>query len=123
MAGLGLSNARLGVIHGIAHPLGVRCNVPHGLACGVLLPAALDFNRPAAPGKYAVLERLFGEDPVRYARELLESCGLPARLKDYGLGPAAFDAIAEECLPSGSTKANPRPVTKDDVIAMLHTIV
>jgi alcohol dehydrogenase class IV len=122
MAGLGLSNARLGVIHGIAHPVGVRFNVPHGLVCGVLLPAALEFNRPAAPEKYAVLARLFGQDPAAYARRLLEACGLPARLTKYGLAAEAFDAIAEESLPGGSTKANPRAVTKADVIAMLSEI-
>jgi len=123
MAGLGLSNARLGVIHGIAHPVGVRFNVPHGLVCGVLLPAALEFNRPAAPEKYAVLARLFGQDPAAYARRLLEACGLPARLTKYGLSADAFDAIADESLPSGSTKANPRAVTKADIVAMLGVIM
>jgi alcohol dehydrogenase class IV len=122
MAGLGLTNARLGVVHGIAHPVGVRFSVPHGLVCGVLLPGALEFNRPAAPEKYAALARLFGEDPAAYARWLLEACGLPARLTKYGLAADAFDAIADEALPAGSTKANPRAVTKADVIAMLSTI-
>lgn len=122
LAGLGLSNARLGVIHGIAHPVGVRFDVPHGLVCGVLLPAALEFNRPAATEKYERLARILGDDPAAYARRLLEACGLPARLTEYGLAPEAFEAIAEESLPSGSTKANPRPVTKDDIIAMLRTI-
>ena len=122
MAGLGLTNARLGVVHGLAHPVGVRCHVPHGLVCGVLLPAALEFNRPAVPEKYAALARLFGKDPVAYAAELLAACGLPPRLTGYGLTPALFDMIADEALPSGSTKANPRPVIKDDLLALLHRI-
>ena len=122
LAGLALTNARLGVIHGIAHPVGVRFNVPHGLVCGVLLPAALEFNRPAAPEKYAVLARLFGEDPAAYARRMLEACGLPARLTKYGLAADAFDTIADESLPAGSTKANPREVTKADIVAMLASI-
>jgi alcohol dehydrogenase class IV len=122
MAGLSLSNARLGVIHGMAHPVGVRFKVPHGLVCGVLLPAALEFNRPAATAQYAALERLFGKDPATYARDLLAACGLPARLTEYGLAPEAFDVIAEESLLSGSTKANPRPVAKSDIIAMLREI-
>jgi alcohol dehydrogenase class IV len=123
MAGLALSNARLGVIHGIAHPVGVRFQVPHGLVCGVLLPAALEFNRPAAPEKFGALERLFGEDPAAYARRLLMECGLPERLTEYRLDPAAFGTIADEALPSGSTQANPRPVTKADIVAMLGAIV
>jgi alcohol dehydrogenase class IV len=122
MAGLALTNARLGVVHGIAHPVGVRFNVPHGLACGVLMPAALEFNREAVPEKYAVLARLFGGDPAGYTRGLLTACGLATRLTEYGLDPAAFETIAAEALPSGSTKANPRPVTRDDVVAMLRKI-
>jgi alcohol dehydrogenase class IV len=122
MAGLALSNARLGVVHGMAHPIGVRCEAPHGLVCGVLLPAALDFNRPAAPEKYRALATLVGRDPAAYALDLLAGCGLPATLASYGLGSADFDAIAEETLASGSTKANPRPVTKADVVALLEKV-
>ena len=123
LAGLALTNARLGVIHGIAHPVGVRFDVPHGLVCGVLLPAALDFNRSAVPEKYAVLGRLLGADPAVYAQRLLEACGLPARLTKYGLSADALETIAEEALPGGSTKANPRLVAKEDIINMLRAIV
>ena len=122
MAGLALTNARLGVVHGIAHPVGVRYGVPHGLVCGVLLPAALEFNREAVPEKFEALRQVLGGDPVGYAQALLVACGLPMRLNEYGLAAEAFDVVAEESLPSGSTKANPRPVTKADIVAMLGTI-
>jgi alcohol dehydrogenase class IV len=122
LAGLALANARLGVIHGIAHPVGVRYNVPHGLVCGVLLPAALAFNYDAAPEKYARLRQLFGGDPVDYAHRLLVECGLPARLTQYNLREDAFAAIAEEALASGSTKANPRMPTASDICTLLKAI-
>ena len=122
MAGLALSNARLGVVHGMAHPVGVRCGAPHGLVCGVLLPAALEFNRQAAPEKYRALAALVGGDPAAYAMELVPACGLPATLAAYGLARADFAAIAEETLESGSTKANPRPVTRADVLALLEQV-
>ena len=122
MAGLALGNARLGVVHGMAHPIGVRYGVPHGLVCGVLLPPALEFNREAIPEKFETLRRMLGGDPVGYAQSLLLACGLPMHLKEFGLDPDTFEAMAEESLPSGSTKANPRDVTKDDIIAMLEGI-
>ena len=52
LAGLALSNARLGVIHGLAHPLGARYHAAHGLVCGVLLPHVLEFNRDWMQDKY-----------------------------------------------------------------------
>jgi alcohol dehydrogenase class IV len=122
MAGLALSNARLGVVHGLAHPLGVRYGIPHGLVCGVLLPAALEFVRPAAPEKFARLGSLLGGDPAAYARDLLAACDLPARLTEYGLRADAFERIAEESLASGSTQATPRPVTKEDILALVRAI-
>jgi len=114
MAGLALSNARLGVVHGMAHPIGVRYGVPHGLVCGVLLPPALAYNREAAGEKFERLREVLGGDPVGYAQALLVACGLPMRLSEYGLDPADFPAIARETMPSGSTKANPREVTEAD---------
>jgi alcohol dehydrogenase class IV len=122
MAGLALSNARLGVVHGMAHPVGVRYGVPHGVVCGVLLPPALAYNREAAPGKFEALRRLLGGDPVGYAQALLVACGLPLRLNEYGLDPKDFAAIAEETMESGSTKANPRTVTEADVVALLEEV-
>jgi len=123
MAGIALGNAKLGVVHGLAHPLGVRFHVPHGLACGVLLPAALDFNRPAAPEKFATIEKLVGGDPASYARRLLAECGLPATLTSFGLTAGAMDPIAEEGLVAGSTKANPRTPTKGELIEILKTLI
>ncbi len=122
MAGLALANARLGVVHGMAHPVGVRYGVPHGLVCGVLLPHALALNREAAPEKFATLERVLGGDPVGYAQALLVACGLPTTLKEYDLRHEDFPAIAAEAMTSGSTKANPREVTEADIVALLERV-
>ena len=122
MAGLALSNARLGVVHGMAHPIGIRYGAEHGLVCGVLLPAALEYNREAAGEKFDRLHETLGGDPVGYAQALLVATGLPLRLNEYGLDPADFEAIARESLPSGSTKANPREVTEADVVRLLEQV-
>jgi len=69
------------------------------------------------------------EEPVATREEIrafdryaIETLGLPARLTEYGLRADAFDGIAEESLASGSTKATPRPVTKEDILALLRTV-
>ena len=122
MAGLALGNARLGVIHGIVHPLGVRYGIPHGLACGVFLPTALEYNREAMGEKYAILGHIFGGDPVEFVRGLLSRVGVTESLKAFGVEESAFGIMADESLPSGSLKANPRKVTREDVIGMLRRL-
>ena len=41
LSGIALANSGLGFAHGVAAALGVHAKVPHGLACAVMLPAAL----------------------------------------------------------------------------------
>ena len=40
LSGVALANAGLGVVHGLASPLGAIRNAPHGAVCAALLPAA-----------------------------------------------------------------------------------
>ncbi|MBN2583667.1 MAG: iron-containing alcohol dehydrogenase [Planctomycetes bacterium] len=123
MAGMALGNARLGVIHGIVHPLGVRYEIPHGLACGVMLPAALRYNRQAMGDKYETLRSLLGGvDPAEFCAGLLERVGLPSDFRSFGVPQDDFGTIADESLPSGSLKANPRRVTREDVLGLLREV-
>ena len=119
MAGIALCNARLGAVHGLAHPLGVRYGIPHGLCCAVLLPHVLRMNRPFAPEKFAILDSLAGRPIEEEVEALLPAIGLPANLRSFPLRPADFPAIAAESMPSGSTKANPKPMTPEDFIRLL----
>ncbi len=120
LAGIVLSNARLGVVHGLAHPLGARFQTPHGLACAVCLPHALAFNREAIPEKYDRLSETVGMDIHAYA------CAMLARLQLQSPFPGKEikdpDAFVAETLASGSTKANPRTVTVTDVHWFLHQL-
>lgn len=44
LSGICLANAGLGVVHGIASPMGAHFNIPHGVVCGSLLGAAIKIN-------------------------------------------------------------------------------
>src|SRR5439155_13354273 len=60
MAGLALNTARLGLVHGLAHPVGALTGAAHGLLCALLMPAVMEFNQEAAQQKYARLAREVG---------------------------------------------------------------
>jgi alcohol dehydrogenase class IV len=120
LAGLALGNARLGLVHGLAHPLGHRYDVPHGLVCGVCLPAVIRFNREAVARKYARLDEALGADVLSATERLLESLELESPFK--GKPVTDRDGIIAETLASGSTDANPRPVTESDVARILDEI-
>ncbi|MDD5705638.1 MAG: iron-containing alcohol dehydrogenase [Kiritimatiellae bacterium] len=120
LAGLALSHARLGVVHGLAHPLGARWHAAHGLVCACCLPAALRFNAAATAGDMARLKQLIGQDFAELIETWLRKFGLTSPFKGTPLRETAD--IVRETLASGSTAANPRPVTGDDVIALLREI-
>jgi alcohol dehydrogenase class IV len=58
LAGLALASARLGLVHGIAHPLGALYGLAHGQACALLLPHVMEFNAPVCEARFGNLARL-----------------------------------------------------------------
>jgi alcohol dehydrogenase class IV len=130
LAGCALANARLGGVHGMAHPLGVRYHIPHGLVCGLLLPYTMEYNVAYTP-KYARVAHLLGVDTagmdeeaaaqsaVERVRELLERVGIPRHLGELGVEREGLALIAQESMPSGSLRHNPRPLSVEDVEAIL----
>lgn len=120
LAGIALSHARLGVVHGLAHPLGSRWHAAHGLTCAVCLPAALAFNRPVIGATLDDLRDRLGVDVEALVGEWMAAMRLDSPFAGQPLRDR--EAIICETLASGSTAANPRPVTADDVAALLQTI-
>ena len=132
LAGMALANARLGAVHGLAHPIGVRYNIPHGIICGILLPYVMVYNLPWAEEKYAQIAEWLGEDTsslllaeaasraVLRVREMIDQLKLPTRLRDVGVPREDFPFIIEWSLPSGSLKHNPRPLDARDLERILN---
>jgi len=120
MAGMALAAARLGAVHGIAHPVGVRCGIAHGLVCAVLLPEVVRMNLPYSAEKFTRLEEAAGGDLVQGIIELNDRMGLYRKFRECRIPRDEFSAIADESMPSGSLKANPKAVSREDVIAVLE---
>jgi alcohol dehydrogenase class IV len=132
--GLALANARLGAVHGIAGPLGGMFPVPHGVACGRMLPAAIRVNLRAlslrapdhpAYARYAEIARLLTgvDDPAaayRFVESLIEAIHLP-RLREYGIAPSDFDSVAEKAERASSMKGNPIALTRAEIVEILES--
>lgn len=128
-AGIAFSHARLGDVHAMSHPISAFFDVPHGLANAVLLPTVVEFNSVVdSPKFYDIYHRVahcpaekdcFGTEMLVHELRLLnESLGIPASLKDVGVDPSKFEAMAADAMKSGNIAVNPRPTTIDDVIQM-----
>jgi len=121
MAGVALANARLGAVHGIAHPLGLLCGLPHGVVCAALLPHVLARNAAAVGARYDRLREAMGGDPVGTVEGLLERLGLPRRL--CAVPDAQWERrILDYALSSGSSRANPVPVDEAYVRDILRAV-
>jgi alcohol dehydrogenase class IV len=120
LTGVALSFARLGVVHGIAHPLGARYHVPHGQVCAACLPHTLELNREAFGVKYGAMSRAVGGDLIARARGLTRTLGIGSPFSGKPLRDR--DAIVAETLASGSTQANPKTIARADVEWLLERL-
>ncbi len=133
--GLALANAGLGVVHGLAAPIGGSFPAPHGAVCAALLPhgvaanlAALRRRHPGHPAlaRYRIVARLLtgspdavAEDAVPWLGELVTRLGIPP-LRDHGLRAEHLPDLARKAAASSSMKANPIPLEEAEIVALLE---
>ncbi len=126
LAGIALVNAKLGLVHGLAHPLGGMYHQPHGLLCAILLPTILEFNKPILEenGKYKILANILSDEPTGAIKKLLTKLNIPHNLKalNINIKKEDYPILIERTLVSGSTKANPREVKHDDIKMILDKL-
>jgi len=120
ITGVAFSHSRLGIVHGLAHPLGVRFKAAHGVTCACVLPAALEFNRAHIQEHLRRLKARCGLDMEELVATWMEAMQLENPFK--GKMIADTDAVVAETLASGSTRANPREVTANDLRWLLTRI-
>ena len=122
-ASLAFSNTRLGNVHAMALPLGGWCHIAHGTAVAALLPHVMDFNRSAAPDRYATVGETMGDKKdakaaVEHVFRLNETIGIPARLGPLGMDAGLIPSMAKDAMLSGNILVNPRTTTQPDIEAL-----
>ena len=135
IAGMAFSNVGLGVDHGMAHPMSALHDVPHGVACAILLPTVMRYNMPACVDKYVEIAKACGvykpemtnqeaaEAACTAIEDLSKLVGIPQHLSELGITEADIPALAEQAITDVCTPGNPREVTKEDIIALYHKIL
>lgn len=120
LAGIAFASSRLGVIHGIAHPLGALYNLPHGLICTVCFIPSIKVNKETMGKKYEIISQVLGVDFISRVEELLKTFDISSPFKNKEL--IEKEKIIKETLESGSTAANPKKITRKDVESILSEI-
>ena len=133
IAGMGFSNVGLGIDHAMAHTLSAHYDTPHGVACAMLLPIAMEFNKPVVAERLADVARAMGVDTtgmttdeaadaaIAAVRQLSADVEIPTvceAIKADELDQIADDALADACYPG-----NPREADHDTVVELFRKIM
>lgn len=134
IAGMGFSNVGLGVVHGMAHPLGAFYDTPHGIANAVLLPYVMEYNAEYTGEKFRDIAKAMGVEgtesmsqeeyrkaAVDAVKQLSKDVGIPAKLHEIGVKEEDLQALAESAFADVCTGGNPRPCTVESILELYKT--
>ena len=127
------SNVGLGIAHSMAHTLGAVYDTPHGVACAMMLPIVMEFNKDFTGEKFKAIAEAFdidttGMDADAYRKAAIDAVqqlsvdvGIPTKLeklKEEDLPFLCESAAADACAPG-----NPREATLADYEAMFRKLM
>jgi lactaldehyde reductase len=134
IAGMGFSNVGLGIDHAMAHTLSAHYDMPHGVACAMLLPISMEFNRDYVGDRLRDVGRAMGVEgiddmdaeaakdaAIAAVKQLGEDVGIPKttdKIREEDLDQIAADALKDACYPG-----NPREATPDQVKEMFRMLM
>ncbi|WP_105617769.1 1-propanol dehydrogenase PduQ [Vallitalea okinawensis] len=139
MAGIGFTNAGLGINHSLAHAIGGMFKISHGRANAILLPYIIKYNAGlysklthAAEGYYSIAKDIglpasSIEEGIRSLIEavkiLNEKMGIPLTLQAYGIDTDRYerkvDIMARSALEDVCTGSNPRKPEFEELTEVL----
>ncbi|MGD1831953.1 MAG: lactaldehyde reductase [Sphaerochaetaceae bacterium] len=135
IAGMGFSNVGLGVDHSMAHPLSAYYDTPHGVACAILLPPIMEFNRDFTGTKYREIARAMGVENVdsmtqkeyrdaaiNAVKQLSSDVGIPEDLKGI-VKEEDLDFLSESAFNDACRPGNPRDCSIDEIKAIYRSLI
>lgn len=136
ITGMAYSNVGLGLVHGMAHPLGGRLNVAHGVANGILLAPIMEYNKDYSGEKYRDIAAAFGiadaqtgdletvrEEAVQAVATLTRDLGNPTKISEVGATDADIAGLAKDALADVCTPGNPREASLADITQLYTSLM
>jgi alcohol dehydrogenase len=132
MAGAAFSNAQLGMVHALAHTVGAKFKVHHGLANSILLPPCLKYNADACGDVYLDVLSTLGVNIKRIrpeeagsavAEKIIEftkKLGLPQRLREVGVPEEGLKECSELALSDGAIVYNPKFISDSAEVLKIY---
>ena len=135
IAGMGFSNVGLGIVHSMAHGLSALYDTPHGVACAIILPTGLEYNKPVAGKRYRAIGKAMqvpgidnmtdeeaADATIAAVKQLSPDVGIPANLKgilkEEDVAFLAKSAYADACCPG-----NPRDTSEEEIAQLYKSLL
>ena len=135
IAGMGFSNVGLGIVHSMAHGLSALYDTPHGVACAIILPTGLEYNKSVAGGRYRAIGKAMGvagidamsdeaaaDAAIAAVKQLSADVGIPTDLKgilkEENVQFLSESAFADACCPG-----NPRDTSVEEIAALYRSLL
>ncbi len=122
LAGVAFGNAQVGVVHALAHSVGGRFGVSHGVANSILLPYCMEYNLDTVVDKYKLAAQAMGFDVSGISDEaaaykaveaiwtFTKQLKMPQKLRDVGVKEEGLQQVAEDAISDGSIVYNAKPI-------------
>ena len=135
IAGMGFSNVGLGIVHSMAHGLSALYDTPHGVACAIILPTGLEYNKPVAGKRYRAIGKAMqvpgidnmtdeeaADATIAAVKQLSLDVGIPQNLngilKEEDVAFLSQSAFADACCPG-----NPRDTSEEEIAELYKSLL
>ena len=135
IAGMGFSNVGLGIVHSMAHGLSALYDTPHGVACAIILPTGLEYNKTVAGARYRAIGKAMGvegidgmseaeavEAAIAAVKKLSADVGIPADLKGI-LKEEDVQFLSESAFADACRPGNPRDTSVEEIAALYRGLM
>ena len=135
LAGMAFSNALLGIVHSMAHPLGALYDTPHGVANAIILPTVMEYNAEATGEKYRDIAKAMGVEgtenmtqeeyrkaAVDAVRQLSLDVGIPQDLKEI-VKEEDIPFLAQSAYDDACRPGNPKETSVEDITELYKSLI